>query len=164
MNIFYPDYTFDSILDITLDFLNANKINTLLLDVDNTLTTHNHPQPISGALEWIEEMQVNGIGLIIVSNNTADRVTKFANLLKLDFVASSQKPLSTGIRQAINQVAKHKQNVAMVGDQLFTDILGGNLYGCKSILVKPIELEQHTFFKVKRKIEGFLLKNKKTKR
>ncbi|MEG2295703.1 MAG: hypothetical protein RSB96_03075, partial [Oscillospiraceae bacterium] len=46
MNIFYPDYAFDSILDITLDFLNKYHINTLLLDVDNTLTTQNHPQPI----------------------------------------------------------------------------------------------------------------------
>lgn len=164
MNIFYPDYAFDSILDITLDFLNTKKITTLLLDVDNTLTTHNHPEPIAGALEWIEKMQSGGITLMIVSNNTADRVTKFAGLLKLDFVASSQKPLSKGIKKAIKQVATHKENVAMVGDQLFTDVLGGNLYGCNSILVKPIELEQHTFFKAKRKAEEFLLKNKKTKR
>ncbi|MEG2295702.1 MAG: YqeG family HAD IIIA-type phosphatase, partial [Oscillospiraceae bacterium] len=113
---------------------------------------------------WIAQMKDNGIALIIVSNNTADRVAKFASLLNLDFIATSQKPLSKGIKNAINQVAKEKKNVAIVGDQLFTDILGGNLFGCRTILVKPIELEQQTFFKMKRKVEGFLLKNKKTKR
>ena len=151
--LFKPDFAFFRITDIEISFLRNNELNGLILDVDNTLTTHDNPVPAEGVTEWIENMKQNDIKLIIVSNNHPPRVKPFADLLGIDFVCEGEKPLSKGFRQATEKLKLPFNKIGAVGDQIYTDILGANLFGIKSLYVSPIEYEKTRFFRFKRKME-----------
>lgn len=151
--LFKPDFAFFRITDIEISFLRNNELNGLILDVDNTLTTHDNPVPAEGVTEWIENMKQNDIKLIIVSNNHPPRVKPFADLLGIDFVCEGKKPLSKGFRQASEKLKLPFNKIGAVGDQIYTDILGANLFGIKSLYVSPIEYEKTRFFRFKRKME-----------
>ena len=157
MAIFKPNYALRSITEITPAALKKRGIKALILDVDNTLTTHNNPTPAEGVPQWIEEMKSAGIKLLIVSNNNAERVTPFAETLGLHFVPNGAKPLPMGFLRAVRELGIPKNRIAAVGDQIFTDILGANLAGVRSIFVYPIEFETSVPFKIKRAIEKPLL-------
>ncbi|MCR5020396.1 MAG: YqeG family HAD IIIA-type phosphatase [Ruminococcus sp.] len=150
---FKPTYVFDKVKDITPDFLKKKNIKGLLLDLDNTLTTHNNPIVPQSSLDWIELMKQNGIRLMIVSNNHAPRVSPFAEQLKIDFVCEGAKPLTIGYTKAIKRMGLEKREVAAVGDQIFTDILGSNLKGIRSLFVFPIKPEESLPFRFKRACE-----------
>ena len=155
--LFKPTYVFNDITEITADFLHKKHIKGLLLDLDNTLTTHNNPVPPQTSLDWLDKMRKAGIKLMIVSNNSAERVTPFAQALGLDFVPKGKKPLTTGYRKARERLGLDKKNVATVGDQIFTDVLGSNLAGIRSLFVFPIELETSLPFRFKRFCERLFL-------
>ena len=148
-----PTIVLNSVLDITKDLLDSNDIKGLILDLDNTLTTHGNPTPAEGVLDWIATMKEEGISLMIVSNNRHDRVRPFAEVLGLDFISDGRKPLAFGFKKAQIKMNLHFDNIAIVGDQLFTDMLGANLKRVKTIFVFPFELEKGFFFKIKRRIE-----------
>lgn len=158
--MFKPTYVFDKLGEITPEFLHKKQIKGLLLDLDNTLTTHNNPVPPQSSLDWLDKMMAAGIKLMIVSNNHATRVTPFAEQLGLDFVSEGKKPLTFGYTRAIKRLGLEKRNVAAVGDQIFTDVLGSNLKGIRSIFVFPIEPETSLPFRFKRAIEKAFLPKK----
>ncbi|MGN0607245.1 MAG: YqeG family HAD IIIA-type phosphatase [Oscillospiraceae bacterium] len=138
---------------ISADLLNHYDIKGLILDLDNTLTTHDNPIPAERVEAWLEDMRRNNIKMMIVSNNHYERVKPFADNLKLDFVCEGKKPLSKGFKEAQKLMGIPFDNIAIVGDQIFTDILGANLIGVKSIYVFPIQHETTAFFKFKRFME-----------
>lgn len=144
---------FKKITGINIGFLRKNNIKGLILDVDNTLTTHDNPVPADGVIDWIESMKKNKIRLIIVSNNHEPRVKPFADMLGIDFVCDGKKPLTKGFKEALQKLGLSKKNIAIVGDQIFTDVLGANLFRTKILYTAPIEYEKTTFFKVKRFLE-----------
>ena len=151
--IFKPTYVFKSVTDITTDFLVKSNIRGLILDLDNTLTTHNNPKPADKVIEWIEDMKNSGIIMMIVSNNKAERVIPFAQNLGLDFVPNGRKPLTMGFKKAQALMKISFSEIAIVGDQIFTDILGADIKRVKTIYVFPIQLESGFFFKIKRFFE-----------
>ncbi len=151
--LFKPTYVFNNVTEITADFLNKHNIKGLILDLDNTLTTHNNPNPPQSSLDWLDKMKKSGIKMMIVSNNSAERVTPFAKALGLHFVPNGRKPLTFGYTQAIKEMGIHKKSIAAVGDQIFTDILGSNLKGIRSLFVFPIEPETSLPFRFKRACE-----------
>lgn len=155
--LFKSTFAFKSVTEINLCFLNKHNIKGLLLDLDNTLTTHDNPVPGDGVLEWISSMKKSGIKMIIVSNNYDYRVKPFADILGLEFTARGKKPLSKGFNTAQQRMGIPFKELAVVGDQIFTDILGANLKRIRSIYVAPIEHEKTTFFKIKRKAEKLFL-------
>lgn len=158
--LFRPTVAFDKVHCITPDILIKLNIKALILDLDNTLTTHDNPVPAEHVLEWIACMKNSGIKLMIVSNNSYERVKPFAEKLGLDFVPDGRKPLSKGFREAQLKLGVPFENISVVGDQIFTDILGANLCGIKSIFVFPIEYEKTAFFKIKRTLEKPFLPKK----
>ena len=158
--LFRSTAAFRHTTDITPEFLKKNNIRGLILDLDNTLTTHDNPQPGEGVLEWLQLMKEIGIKMMIVSNNHGPRVKPFADMLGLDFVSEGKKPLTKGFTEAVKLMGLSKKEVASVGDQIFTDVLGANLFGIKMLYVVPIEHEKTTFFKVKRKLEKPFLPKK----
>lgn len=150
-----------SVCDITPNMLEHMGIKGLLLDIDNTLTTHDNPVPATGILTWIAMMKSADIQMYLVSNNHVPRVKPFAESLDIPYVCESKKPLSKGFLQATQAMQISKENLCVVGDQIYTDILGANLFHVKSIYVKPMELEKTIFFKCKRFMEKpFLPKEK----
>jgi len=149
----FPDVYLKSIAALTPALLERWGIRGLILDVDNTLTTHGNPHPDPGVLLWLKTMREHHIEMVILSNNTPRRVEPFAGELRMDFVANAKKPFSIGFGRAAAKLRRPKSEIAVVGDQIFTDILGGNLWGARTILVKPIEPEATGFFRLKRLLE-----------
>lgn len=158
MALFKPKMRIDKMIDITPEMLFTFGIKALLLDIDNTMTTHDNPVPAEGVPEWIIRMKSLGFMLMVVSNNNGERVRKFSELLGLEFEGSAKKPLPFGFRHACNRLGIKPNEAAVVGDQLFTDMLGGNLLGAYTVLTEPYELESMKFFKIKRACERFIMK------
>ncbi len=156
--MFYkPDYVFNTVAEISLDFLQQEGIKAIILDLDNTLTTHNNPIPDPDRLVWFNEVKDSGMPMIIVSNNHYERVKPFADALGLDFIPDGRKPLTTGYNKAVKRLGLPKSQIASIGDQIYTDVIGSKLCGIKSIFTFPIELETGFWFRVKRTLEKPLL-------
>ena len=157
MPLLQPTKWLRRITQITPEMLCTLSVRALLLDVDNTLTTHNNPVADPHIAQWLELMRKNGIPMMIISNNKPARVKAFANALELPFTASAKKPLGVGFRRAAAKLNVRPSELAVVGDQLFTDVLGGNLFGAVTILVEPMEPEDMWFFRLKRRFERVAL-------
>ncbi len=153
MNLLLPDIKLNRITDITLELLSKNNISALLLDVDNTMSTHHGTVLTDGLMEWIKEMQHGGIELLVLSNSKRKRVEPFAKRIGLPFISLGCKPLPTGYIRGIKRLQKKRGNVAIVGDQIFTDVLGGNIVGIKTIMLTLIKAEDAWSFKLRRNLE-----------
>ena len=160
MSLFLPNFIYRRITDIDFETIENFGIKALFLDVDNTLSTHHGTVLVNGLKKWIKEMSEKGISLLILSNSKNKRVKPFAKKVGLPFVSCALKPLPFGYNKAIRMLKCNKNNCAIIGDQIFTDVLGANLYGVKSILVRPIKLENGSSFKIRRYFERKILKDK----
>ena len=141
------------VTDITIEMLKDMGVSALLLDVDNTLSTHHGTILLEGLMDWIKNMQQSGIELLILSNSKRCRVKPFAEGLGLGFVSLGLKPLPFGFVRALKLLKLKKREVALVGDQIFTDVFGARLMGIKVFLLEPIKLEDGISFKIRRKLE-----------
>lgn len=153
MPLFRPTVTKTRVTDITPELLNRMGVRALLLDVDNTIASYTSHQPIPGAAEWARRMVEAGFRVLIVSNNYKKRVGPFAARFGLDFISFAVKPLPFGYLRASSRMKIRRGECAIVGDQIFTDVVGANLCGMKSILLTPIEPEEGFTFKVRRRLE-----------
>lgn len=153
-----PDIKLHRIVDIDCEMLAKESIDTLILDVDNTLSTHHGKELTDGLEDWLLNMKKNGKKLIILSNSKKTRVEPFAKRINLDYVSMGLKPLPFKFFTALKKAGSKRKNAAIVGDQIFTDTLGGNIVGVKTILLDPIKLETSMSFKFKRKIENAVKK------
>ena len=153
-----PNIKLHGITDITVELLNKHNIKALLLDVDNTMSTHHGTVLTEGLMEWIDKMKQSGIMLMVLSNSKRKRIEPFAARIGLPFISLGCKPLPTGYLRGVKKLGKKRKNVAIVGDQIFTDVLGGNTVGVKTILLTPIKLEDGWSFKIRRKLENKLYK------
>ena len=156
-----PNIKLDKITDISVDILNKYNITALILDVDNTLSTH-HGQVLTDGLEnWLENMRENNVKLTVLSNSTKKRLDPFAKKIGLDYISLGLKPLPFGYLRALKALGTKRKNTAIVGDQIFTDTLGGNFVGLNTVLLTPIKPETSLRFRFKRRIEKFLIKHLK---
>ena len=151
--ILKPDIKLIRVTDITCELLNKYGITALILDVDNTLSTHHGQVLTDGLPEWLMYMKDNGIKLTVLSNSKRKRVEPFASKIDLDFISLGLKPLPFGYLRAVKALGVKRKNAAIVGDQIFTDILGGNSVGLNTILLTPIKEESGWSFKLRRKME-----------
>ncbi|MCD7824302.1 MAG: YqeG family HAD IIIA-type phosphatase [Oscillospiraceae bacterium] len=158
--LFKPKYVFNTIADIDVEFLQRENIKALILDLDNTLTTHNNPIPNEKIAGWLAKMKAEGVPMLIMSNNHYERVKPFSESLGLDFVCDAGKPLGKGYKEAIGRLELPKKEVATVGDQIYTDVLGSNFHGIRCIFTFPIVYETGFWFRVKRTLEKPLLPKK----
>ena len=153
MAIFQPTRILDKAALITPELLRSMKIRALLLDVDNTLAHHNHPDPLPGIPGWLDAMKAAGIPMLILSNAVHRRVKPFSDTLGLGFISMALKPLPVGYRRAKKALGLPARQIAMVGDQVYTDILGANLCGMQTILVIPAQTEDKMAFRIRRYLE-----------
>ena len=160
MSLFSPTIILKRITEITPLILKEQGVEYLLLDVDNTLSTHHGTILIDGLTGWIEATLNSGIKLMVVSNSKEKRIKPFAAKIGLPFVSLALKPLPFGYNKAVKALGADKKKTAIVGDQIFTDVLGANLYGIKSFLTRPVLLENGVSFKIRRYFEKKLLKDK----
>jgi HAD superfamily phosphatase (TIGR01668 family) len=141
-----PHYRVETVLELTPARLQGWFLRTLLLDVDCTLTRYRREIPSPELLAWIASLRAEQIGLCLVSNGLSDRIRRFAAALGLPYVARAMKPFPWGIRSAIRTIGAAPTQTAMVGDQLFADIMAGRLAGIRTILVEPIHPEEEPWF------------------
>ncbi len=152
--LFKPTFWLKSVLSIDEEFLRENHVEALVLDLDNTLSMHGNPAAEEGVEDWLDKMRGLGIKMRVVSNNTNRRVAPLAAKLGLEFTANGAKPLTFGIARAMRTMGVDKKNTLVVGDQIFTDIIAGNLKGVRTVLVEPFHLEKTWTFRLKRKLES----------
>ncbi len=156
-----PKFRFNRITDISEDFFNDNGIDNIILDIDNTLTYHSSQEIGKDVLLWLEERKKGNMGIVLLSNNSEERVRPFAERLGLEFVSKAKKPLRKGYNEVIDRFLWDRKRTASIGDQLFTDILGANVTGIKSVLVEPFHKEDGSFFAFKRLLEELILGGKR---
>ena len=145
-----------NVLGISEDFIKQNGIDALILDLDNTLSLHGSPAAEEGIPEWLDNMRALGVKMVVVSNNTNHRVAPLARQLGLPFIANGAKPLTIGITRALRFLGVPRERTAVVGDQIFTDVMGGNLARTRTILVEPFHAEKNLFFRIKRAAENIV--------
>lgn len=157
--ILYPNEYFNSVTEISYDYLKQKKINALILDVDNTLIDYDKNLS-EDIIKWAEELKKKDIKLIILSNsNNKEKVKAVANKLEINFEYFGTKPLKRGFKKVKKILDEKNENIAVVGDQIFTDVIGANRMKMYSILVEPIAEKDIWITKVKRPIENYI-KNK----
>ncbi len=156
--MFKPDIKLDKITDITVDILKKYNIKALILDVDNTLSTHHGQVLTDGLTAWLFNMRSKGIKMTVLSNSRSKRLEPFAKKIGLDYISLGLKPLPFGYLRALKRLKSKRKETAIVGDQIFTDVLGGNFVGVKTVLLTPIKPETSLRFRMKRKVEAWLIK------
>jgi HAD superfamily phosphatase (TIGR01668 family) len=138
MPLFRPTFYYKHVTDIDLDALRERGIDTLLVDIDNTILPRDTGEMVEELSEWAAKLLGEGFRVCLVSNNWHAHVKRIADALGLCMVARALKPLPFGFRQAVRLLGSHPKTTAVIGDQMFTDILGGNLVGMTTILVMPL--------------------------
>ena len=133
------DRTFRSVLDISPQWLAGEGIRLLLADLDNTLAPYGVPRPSGEVVAWRARLEQAGITLFLLSNSRRPgRAQHYAEALGIPYEGHAGKPKSGGFRRALARMNAAPEEAAIVGDQIFTDILGGNRAGILTLLVHPI--------------------------
>lgn len=154
--LFKPTFWLKSVLAIDEKFLKKHGVRALVLDMDNTLSMHGDPCAEEGVSEWLDKMRELGIKMRVVSNNTKRRVEPLAANLGLEHIANGAKPLPFGVNRAVKAMGVSKRETLVVGDQIFTDVMAGNIAGIRTVLVEPFHLEKTWTFHLKRKLESMV--------
>lgn len=155
--LIYPKIYLENVRQITIEFLKENNIKALILDVDNTLIDFDKNME-EGTKEWCEDLKKQGIKFCILSNsNKVEKVKKVAEELNIAYFYFGTKPFKRGFKKAINYLQEKSENIAAVGDQIFTDIIGANRCKIYSILVKPIKEKDLLVTKIKRPLENMVI-------
>lgn len=164
--VLYPNVHFDKVEQITIEFLQKNKIKALILDVDNTLIDY-HRKMEESIIDWAKELKGQGIKLYILSNtNHKEKVEEVANQLEVPYRNLAKKPFKAGFLKVQKELQEKPENIGVVGDQIFTDIIGGNRCHMFTILVEPIDKKDFWYTAWKRPLENKIknrYSNKQTK-
>ena len=164
MKKLYPNIYLKKVEEITIETLLKNKIKLLILDVDNTLIDY-YKNLSEEVKQWAKEMKGQGIKLYILSNtNNEEKVKTVAKKLDIQYKHFAMKPLKRGFKYVQKETNINPENIAVVGDQIFTDVLGGNRSKMFTILVEPIDSKKDYWYTAwKRPIENKIKNKYKTK-
>jgi HAD superfamily phosphatase (TIGR01668 family) len=157
MGLLSPDLYYKDVHSIDLDDLERRGVDTLLVDLDNTLVPRDTNVVTEEHRAFARELEKRGFKVALVSNNWHERVKGFADELGFALVPKAVKPLPFAFKKALKMVDSSRRSAATVGDQMFTDVLGGNLLGMTSVMVEPLSETDlpHTLFL--RRIEARVL-------
>jgi len=138
LNLLFPKIYVPSITDIQVEWLKELGIKGVLFDLDNTIIRRDSYQFPPEVTSYICELRRHGLKVGIISNNRRKRVAAIAGLLEIPAIHRAVKPFVKSFRRAMKMLGTSAEETALVGDQIFTDILGGNLAGLHTILVVPM--------------------------
>lgn len=160
-NWLQPNLILDSVLELTPELLQQHGIRFLLLDVDSTLKRYRATEIPPDTIHWIDSLRESGIQFCILSNGRAPRIRPIAEQIQIPFIAPAMKPSPFGCRTAIKTMNFDPKATAMVGDQVFADILAGKFAKIFTVLVKPIHPEEeHWYTRIKRPFEKWVIRAK----
>jgi uncharacterized protein len=133
--------------------LASDGIRGVILDLDNTVVAWNARTPSPEAQAWVRRLLAEGVRVCIVSNNFSGRTQAIGDLLGVPVVAGAVKPIPWAFRRAMAIMGTPPARTALVGDQLFTDVLGGNILGLYTILVEPLSTQEFPTTRLVRRLE-----------
>jgi len=145
-------------MDIPLDKLRRKGIRSLIIDLDNTVTKWNDMEVSSEVIRWFKKVKENGFKACLVSNNPGERVSLIADELGIPSISKAGKPRRKAFRQALMILDSGRHETAVIGDQLFTDVLGGNRMGLLTIWVEPLSPKEFIGTRVMRLFERFIIR------
>ena len=153
--LIYPNAYLKNVQKITIDFLNKNNIKALILDVDNTLIDY-YKNLSEDVVKWARSLQDKGIKMFILSNtNKKEKVETVAKKLEIPYINFAKKPSKKGFLQVKEKLNLDCENIGVVGDQIFTDVIGGNRCQMYTILVDPVTEKDYWYTAWKRPLENF---------
>lgn len=156
--IIEPTYYFEDTTAISPEFLKNAGAKVILVDIDNTLVTYGEPVPNEKSLKWLKDLKEADLKVCLISNNTTKRVSTFAANLDIFYIANASKPFPNCVKRAMKKFSVTLDDLIIIGDQIYTDILCACFTGIKSILVKPLPYKENLFFKIKRGNEKPIIK------
>lgn len=154
---FLPDQHVKSIFEIQPESLKEKGIKGIITDLDNTLVEWDRPLATPKLIEWFDNMRRHEILVTIVSNNNERRVKSFSDPLQIPFIFQAKKPMTRAFNKALKQMGLRKEETVVIGDQLLTDVLGGNRSGFHTILVVPVAQTDGFVTRFNRKVERRIL-------
>ncbi|MBM3469415.1 MAG: YqeG family HAD IIIA-type phosphatase [Armatimonadetes bacterium] len=158
LRLLAPRYCVDAVFDLTPSRLRAWGIEALMLDLDNTLVAWGKSEPPEEVLAWLEDLRRSGIPVCLVSNTLSRRLRAATVALELPAAPGRSKPSADKLRRALRILGTSPDRTAMVGDQLFTDVLAGNRLGIPTILTGPLSPYEPLRVRFVRAIERFVLR------
>ncbi len=157
LNNFLPNEHVKSVFEISPSKLKELGIKGVITDLDNTLVEWDRPNATPELVDWFKDIKNTGITVTIVSNNNEKRVKDFADPLGIPFIFEARKPLVRAFKRAIREMGLKNEEVVVIGDQLLTDVFGGNRTGLHTILVVPVAQTDGFFTKFNRFVERKIL-------
>ena len=148
----YPGEYLDSTYRIDFEQLYQDGYRGIIFDIDNTLVPHGAPAD-ERAIHFFARLRELGFVTTMVSNNKEPRVKSFCDAVESPYIYKAGKPKPEGYEKAMDNMGTDKTNTLFVGDQIFTDVMGANLAGIYSILVKPIHPKEEIQIVLKRFLE-----------
>jgi HAD superfamily phosphatase (TIGR01668 family) len=154
-----PHLNVETIYNIDVRELWRSGVRGIITDLDNTLVGAKDPHATPELMGWLKQVREQGFKIVIVSNNQYTRVAQFAEPLQIPYIHRAKKPTNFAFKKAIEIMGIEPRQTVVIGDQMLTDVLGGNRMGLYTVLVTPISLGDEGFFtKINRRIERFALK------
>jgi len=136
-----PDLFVEKLSDVKIEELVNQEVKGLILDVDNTLISRKSEKLSKDVLNWVSKAH-RYFKIIILSNNSEEKILRVATPLNIPYISWTLKPLTIFYKIALLRLGLPANKVCVIGDQIFTDVLGGRLVGAKTIHVKPIKEEE----------------------
>nr|WP_239587195.1 YqeG family HAD IIIA-type phosphatase [Bacillus ectoiniformans] len=152
-----PNQQVKSIYEVRPEDLLARGVKAIITDLDNTLVAWDQPDATPQLLEWFKVMRSHGIKVLIVSNNKEKRVSSFSTPVDIPYIFEARKPMGKAFRKAIKLLNVRKEETVVIGDQLLTDVFGGNRGGFYTILVIPVAQTDGFWTRINRRIERRLM-------
>ena len=163
MNNFIPDIYAKNIFNIDYKKLKKDGIKCVLFDLDNTIAPLSETEPSKDVKELFAYIDDLNMKIIILSNSRKKRVAPYKEKLNVDSACMSMKPLKRKFRKVLGMFNYDFSEVALIGDQVLTDVYGANRCGITSVLVDPLTDEDGFFTKINRKFEKIILNKLKKK-
>mgnify|MGYP001132778521 FL=1 len=158
MKYLYPDSYYKSIFEVKIEDLKDLDIKGVIIDIDNTIVPWKDKKLSNEVFNWFNKLIEEGFRLCLISNGMSKRVEYFSNQLDIPAIGTAVKPRKKAFRQALKILGLRKEKVAVIGDQVFTDVLGGNRMGFTTILVDPLKEEEFITTKIMRLLEKLVIK------
>ena len=157
-NIYIPDIYSKDIYSINYTKLKKQNIKCLLFDLDNTIAPEHIKEPTKEMINHFQKLEEMGFKVIIISNALKNRVKPFKEKLNIDACHTACKPLPHKYKKIMELYNLEPENIAAIGDQIYTDIKGANKLDITSILVNPLSNRESIITKINRLKEKRLFK------
>lgn len=160
---FLPEAHVNSVLEISPEMLKEKGIRGIITDLDNTLIAWNKAKMTPELAKWFADLQQSGIAVMILSNNGKNRVSRFSAEARVPCIFRARKPLPYAFRHAMKKMGLKKDELVVIGDQIMTDVWGGNQIGAHTILVAPITTSDGWMTRFNRQMEKIIMSRMRRK-